>query len=114
MTYRAFRSFQHHIAWIEQPGTGDSPLRGLSKRGAALVENFAAGIDFSAVQRQLRAELATVQSALATAAPGLNASVIVYMDGGMEFLNVRSGRDAEGFRDALRRQTLEAAMRGRG
>jgi len=97
-----------------EPKRADSPLRGLSKRGAALVENFAAGIDFSTVQRQLRAELATLQSALATAAPGLSAGVTVYMDGGMEFPNVRNGRDAAGFRDALRRQTLEAAMRGKG
>jgi len=93
-----------------EPKAADSPLRGLSKRGAALVRNFASGIDFGVVQRQLRAELSGVQRMLASASPVGGAGISVFVDGGMSFPGVRTGRDADRFKDALKRQSLVAAM----
>ncbi len=92
-----------------EPKDTRSPLRGLGKRGAALVENFSRGIDFSNLQRKLSGELLGVQRALATATP-LGTGISVYVDGGLNFPGVRSGRDVDNFTNALRRRALEATM----
>jgi len=74
--------------------------------------SLAAGVDFAGMQRQLRAELTVVQRSMTAASTGAG-GMVVNVYGGLNFPNVRGGRDVDGFTEALKRRTLEASMRGK-
>lgn len=99
--------------WSE-PKDSRSPLRGLADSGRAIAENLAAGIDFSPVLGALQVELARTQRMLdgATGAMG-GVNIHQTFEGGINFPNVRDGRDALGVRRELDRNTLRASMAAR-
>jgi len=96
---------------FSEPKNPESPLRDFAASGRALAENFAAGIDFSVAENALRVELGRMQGVMQA---GLGpVSIQQSFEGGLNFPNVKSGRDALGVRSGLDRHALEAAMMAR-
>lgn len=98
------------LPWSE-PKDPQSPLRGLSKSGKAMVENFASGITLSPVRSALVRELGRTQGALARSVGAT--TIYQNIEGGLNFPNVTSGRDAAGVRREIDTQALRAGMMAR-